>query len=106
VSAAVPYLVDPIGAGIHDLTGFRYTPGGAVADAITPPRRPLPPPVSAQAGPTPPNIRVPRISAPGPGVPPATRTIPPNDKAGATPGVDATRGLILRRGGPGKTLLG
>jgi hypothetical protein len=45
------------------------------------------------------------IRVPGPGVPPATRAIPADDKAGASPGSDATRGLLVRRRGPGGSLL-
>jgi hypothetical protein len=106
MSAAVPYLVDPAGAAIHDLTGFKYTPGGAVSTVLNPPKRPAAPAAApAQPVPTAPTIKGPAISAPGPGVPPATRALPPDDKAGAGPGTDATKGL-LKKSGVGKTLLG
>ncbi len=36
------------------------------------------------------------VAGPGPRVPPATRPIPPGDKAGALPGTDKTRGLLVR----------
>lgn len=47
----------------------------------------------------------PTITGGGSGTQPGPR-VPPGDKAGATPGADATRGLLRSKGGPGRTLLG
>jgi hypothetical protein len=108
VKKVVPYLIDPIGSAIYDTTGFAYTPGGMVNQALN---APSPPPKPAPAAPAP-TITMPSPPPPPPPPPPwhpaklEGQRPTGHEGTGAGAAADTTRGLVAsKKGGAGKSLL-
>jgi len=97
VSRAVPYLVDPVGALLHDVTGFDKTPGGQISRIVNPPtpRQPEKKLIS-NIPPLPPQPRAPSVL--NSAAPPQGQTVNESVVRRAAPGAggsaDTTRGLI------------
>lgn len=113
MAQAPAFILDPVGATAAAM-GFDvpFSPGAMVFDTLSPsPPKPAPaaPPPPAPAVPTMPLPAMPTPPPPpapqiiGPKVP-AARTVPLEDKAGAGPGSDATKGLLARGGRRGSLL--